>query len=1726
MRKLSNRWKEKVKNGMDVQYLKYADITLTDGTVLNLTSADLWQNGMTFEDSVSNDSSFDIGSAIINVLNLSINNFDSEYSDYDFQGAEVICYVGLQIEDEDTSELLDSAGEQILDSTGDTIIVHKNAVIEKIRICTATVVEQPEDETVTIDLTCEDNMRKFDRDYSDSKLEYPASRGQIIRDACEVCGVTLQTYHFDHDDYIVQTRPSDDALTFRQVLQWVAQIGCQWLRCDEYGKLCVKWYDTEKTDAQEIDTTYSFAPQHTDVVITGIQVTEYSDSSDEEPESYMAGTQGYVLAISDNKLIRKGDGQTVASMIAEKCVGMIFRPFESECPTDVALEAGDAITIEDRNGNLYNTYLTTTTLQPGAGQNIACNAKSAAKNSSTRYSQITQVYVTARKMVKAEKTAREKALEEFGKRIDSATGVYTTVELQEDGSKIFYLHDKPTLAESQAVWKMTSEAWGVSTDGGQTWNGGMTVDGDTIVRILNAVGVNADWINAGAITVRDANGNILFQVDMDTKKVIISGAAVLIGGKTADKALSDNLQESKDYSDGKLADYADTVTGSLAGLQAQIDGQIESFFYDYEPSLQNLPASKWTSTEERKKHEGDLFYWKSTGYAYRFMQDGAVWKWQMIQDNDISKALAQAEKAQDTADGKRRTFVVQPSPPYDIGDLWSQEGGDILTCVVSRAKGSVYASSDWQKLNKYTDDTTANKALEAASLARNMTLQLSNDMQTITADADGNIPTFPTVATAATVMYGTQDITDDCSFTITKSANITGSWNDATHVYNVTGLTSDNGWVDIKATYLDNLAVTKRFTISKQKQGKQGIQGIGKDGKTTYLHIRYSPVQNPTASQMTTVPDSNTVYIGTYSDFDGTPSTDPNDYTWAKFKGDQGIQGVKGDKGDKGDPGERGLQGLQGEKGEQGIPGAKGADGKTSHFHIKYSAVANPTTSSQMTENPSTYIGTYVDFEENDSTDPSKYTWARFEGIQGEKGEQGIPGVGTDGKTSYLHIAYANSADGKTDFSISDSTNKKYIGQYTDFEPNDSKDYTKYSWTLIKGADGKDGKSSYTWIRYATRPDGLDMSDSPDYVKLLDSAGNPILDSTGEQIYTTMQATYIGIATNKDTATESDNPADYIWSRFRGIDGYDGKDGADGIPGKDGKDGKTQYTHLAYANSADGKTDFSVDNPNREYIGMYVDFEEQDSTDPEKYAWTLVKGANGAQGVPGAKGADGKTPYFHIAYANSADGKEGFSVDDSVDKLYIGQYTDYTPDDSTDPTKYSWTLIKGADGVPGRNYKIEASCSILKRGADKVISPNFLEFKAYYMDGNEAERHPYSGRFVIEETSDGETWTTIYTSSTDENTVKHYLYSILTDGSGQTVTDGNGTTVGIPRDVTNIRCRLYQAGGTVNQYDMQSVAVAIDVDNLTQEQIVSILTDDGAWKGLYYNNGRLFISFDAAMGGALVLGGKNNGNGILKMRDKNGKVISESSNGGQILYDSNEVPSAIIQHDKIFFFDTPTTITTESKNVTGTMFYAGGIGRFYGTVSKNDEGLIFLSTLVEFEGDEGTYNPPLWISKNNDRMNGEFDTLSVQNLAVTAGAFSEAPTITKMSSASGAKAVGWSNQELVLISSSSERYKDIGNNISGAELENWYGIQPVWAKYKDGYLIHGDENEGRYIPMFVAEDVEKCLPEAVIHDNGQVEDWNERIMIPAMFAMIKQQKSEMDLLRQELNEIKQLIRKE
>lgn len=262
-----------------------------------------------------------------------------------------------------------------------------------------------------------------------------------------------------------------------------------------------------------------------------------------------------------------------------------------------------------------------------------------------------------------------------------------------------------------------------------------------------------------------------------------------------------------------------------------------------------------------------------------------------------------------------------------------------------------------------------------------------------------------------------------------------------------------------------------------------------------------------------------------------------------------------------------------------------------------------------------------------------------------------------------------------------------------------------------------------------------------------------------------------------------------------GLDGIQGPKGDQGIPGKDGKDGKTQYTHIAYANSADGSKDFSVSDSNREYIGMYVDFIPNDSTDPTKYAWSKIKGANGENGTPGKPGADGKTPYLHIAYANSADGKTGFSTTDGTNKLYIGQYTDYTQADSTDATKYTWTKIKGENGKDGtnsRSYILEASDTAIKKGADGALTPSKITFRSFYRDGDSATRIPYNGRFKIEESTNGTSYSVKYTSSANES-AKEYT----------------------PTATAKIlRCTLYSADGTINALDTQSVVVLTDVDNL------------------------------------------------------------------------------------------------------------------------------------------------------------------------------------------------------------------------------------------------------------------------------------------------------------------------
>lgn len=443
--------------------------------------------------------------------------------------------------------------------------------------------------------------------------------------------------------------------------------------------------------------------------------------------------------------------------------------------------------------------------------------------------------------------------------------------------------------------------------------------------------------------------------------------------------------------------------------------------------------------------------------------------------------------------------------------------------------------------------------------------------------------------------------------------------------------------------------------------GEQGIAGEpGKNGLTSFFHVRYADVPNPTANQLR---KDTGKYIGTYVDYILEDSTDPTKYTWRKFQGDDG------------------------EDGADGTPGENGANGETSYLHIAYATSADGKTGFSTTNAvDKTYIGQYVDFTKADSTNPAKYHWSKFQGpkgdkgdpgeqglrgLQGDKGDQGIQGPkGESGKSTYTHIAYANSSDGKVSFSVSDS-DRDYVGMYVDEVVADSTDPTKYAWSKIKGADGTqgiqgkpgaDGKTPYFHIAYATSADG--------------KTGFSITESTGK--------TYIGVYTDY-TKADSTDPSKYKWTKIQGPQGTQGLQGIQGPKGADGKDGKTTYFHIKYSAVSNPTSASQMTETPSKYIGTYVDFTQTDSDDPKKYSWQQLEGSQGPQGkqgISGTNGADGKTSYLHIKYSN--DGGKTFTGNSGEDiGAYIGTCVDYAKDDPTSVGTYKWAKIKGEAGAKG-----------------------------------------------------------------------------------------------------------------------------------------------------------------------------------------------------------------------------------------------------------------------------------------------------------------------------------------------------------------------------------------------------------------------------------------------------------
>lgn len=393
-------------------------------------------------------------------------------------------------------------------------------------------------------------------------------------------------------------------------------------------------------------------------------------------------------------------------------------------------------------------------------------------------------------------------------------------------------------------------------------------------------------------------------------------------------------------------------------------------------------------------------------------------------------------------------------------------------------------------------------------------------------------------------------------------------------------------------------------------------------------------------------------------------------------------------------------KGDPGTPGKDGIPGKDGADGRTSYFHVKYSPVQNPTTS-QMKDTPDVYIGTYVDFLQANSTDPSKYTWARFQGIQGENGTQGIPGVnGEDGRTSYLHIKYSN--DGKTFTANNGETPGAWIGQYVDFVQSDSSVFSDYKWQKIKGEDGADGK------------DGVGVQDV-DVLYYLSTSSSTL---TGGSWSTTAPAWVNG---------------KYMWSKTRVIytDGsttetdpacITGSKGANGTNGSNGEDGRgvtsiVEQYYLSTSSSSLVGGSWSTSVPawvNGKYMWTrsVITYTDSSSTTTDAICVTGAKGETGI-GVKSYR----EQYYLSTSYSRPAGGSWSYNVPSWTDGKFMWTRTVVTYTDNT-----TWTsdpvCVTGSAGPSGKGvksfevlYYLSTSSSSLVGGSWSTTAPKWEDGK-------------------------------------------------------------------------------------------------------------------------------------------------------------------------------------------------------------------------------------------------------------------------------------------------------------------------------------------------------------------------------------------------------------------------------
>lgn len=522
-----------------------AHILFASGEEMDLGKEAFYISGNTYvEDSASD--SFPLGVALGKYITVSLVNDKDQFSEYDFLMSKIRIDACLDYED---------------------------GTIERVRLGTFTVTE-PEAYGSIVEVTACDDMYLGDFEYN-TNLTFPATARAILQDSAETCGVYLLTTTFANDDFVVKNKP--DGVTHRDIWGACAMIAGGNARMDEYNRLAIRSYDFSTLDQNGADggwfdeeTPYAsgdnvyggiFDPWDTgddvdggtfeemanyhvlykaknikvstdDVVITGIKTT------DDDDEEYLYGSDAYSLSVT-NPLIA-GSEQEAVQRIGSLLVGVRFRPFEMDHIAYPLADFGDTCYVIDRNRNLYQSVITDVSFAFYGYTTLKCSAKDPIRNSSKYHSSNTETIRQTRKNTQKQIGEYDKAVQMLTNLMSQSFGVFKSEEQQEDGSAIYYIHNKPTLKESQTIWKMTADAFAVSTDGGLTWNAGMDSEGNAVVNVLSAIGINFEWAKGGTLTlggfnnedgilsVKNSSGNEIASIGKDGITMSMSDGSMIV----------------------------------------------------------------------------------------------------------------------------------------------------------------------------------------------------------------------------------------------------------------------------------------------------------------------------------------------------------------------------------------------------------------------------------------------------------------------------------------------------------------------------------------------------------------------------------------------------------------------------------------------------------------------------------------------------------------------------------------------------------------------------------------------------------------------------------------------------------------------------------------------------------------------------------------------------------------------------------------------------------------------------------------------------------------------------------------------------------------------------------------------------------------------------------------------------------------------------------------------